>query len=433
MQQTQDLCLICCQIVDKPGRPFAALKIAPREKPRLKGSTITRPPFYVIVLRMVNLDSPIYLDYNGTTPIDPEVARAITPYLEEYFGNPSSSHTYGQAAREAVNSARQRIAGLIGASPDELVFTACGSESDNFAIQGVAMAVRQRGNHIVTQKTEHPAVLATCRYLEANLGFEVTYLPVDGAGLVDPDLLARSIKKTTVLVTIMHANNETGILQPISDLSAIAHEHGAIFHTDAAQSLGKIPVSVDQLGVDLLTVVGHKLYAPKGIGALYIRRGAPVHPLIHGASQENGRRAGTENVAYIAGLGVACAEAKEKLETDMPRIQVLRDRLQSRLDSQGWILNGQPAPRLPNTLSISKIGLDGEEILRRTPEIAASTGAACHAGRTEPSSVLLAMGIPRDQALGALRLTLGRWTTERNVDQAADALTRTVNSLSLVP
>jgi cysteine desulfurase len=236
----------------------------------------------------------------------------------------------------------------------------------------------------------------------------------------------------TVLVTIMHANNETGVVQPISELAAIAHARGAVFHTDGAQSLGKIPVNVDQLGVDLLTIVGHKLYAPKGIGALYVRRDTPVHPLIHGASQEKGRRAGTENVAYIAGLGVACSLAKEKLQTDMPRTQTLRDRLQHRLESQGWILNGQAAPRLPNTLNISKAGLDGEEILRHTPEIAASTGAACHAGRTEPSSVLLAMGIPREQALGALRLSLGRWTTERNVDHAAEALTRSVSLISSV-
>jgi cysteine desulfurase len=381
----------------------------------------------------MNLNSPIYLDYNGTTPIDPEVAGAITPYLSEYFGNPSSSHAYGHAAREAVTKARGRVADLIGASPDEIVFTACGSESDNLAIQGVAMALRERGNHIVTQKTEHPAVIATCRYLEANFGFEVTYLPVDGAGLVQPDLLARSITKRTVLVTIMHANNETGVIQQVTELSAIAHKHGAIFHTDAAQSLGKMPVNVDELGVDLLTLVGHKIYAPKGIGALYIRRGTPVHSLIHGAGQERGCRAGTENVAYMAGLGVACSIAKDKLETDMPRIQSLRDRLQRRLESQGWALNGQPAPRLPNTLNISKTGLDGEEILRRTPEIAASTGAACHAGRTEPSSVLLAMGIPREQALGAVRLSLGRWTTDRDIDQAAEALERSVNSISLVP
>jgi cysteine desulfurase len=380
----------------------------------------------------MNLDAPVYLDYNGTTPIDPEVARAITPYLSEYFGNPSSSHSYGLAAREAVNTGRQRVAELIGSSSDEIVFTACGSESDNLAIQGVAMACRQRGNHIITQTTEHPAVLATCRYLETYLGFEVTYLSVDSAGLIDPDLLARSMTKKTVLVSIMQANNETGVVQPITELAAIAHAGGAIFHTDAAQSLGKIPVNVDHLGIDLLTIVGHKIYAPKGIGALYIRRDTPVHPLIHGATQERGRRAGTENVAYMAGLGLACIMAKDKLETDMPRIQRLRDQLQRLLVSQGWTLNGQPAPRLPNTLNISKPGLDGEEILKRTPEIAASTGAACHAGRTEPSSVLLAMGIPREQALGALRLSLGRWTSDRNIDEAATALTRSVSSLSSV-
>jgi cysteine desulfurase len=380
----------------------------------------------------MNLNSPIYLDYNGTTPIDPEVARAITPYLTEHFGNPSSSHSYGHAAREAVTTARGRVADLIGAAPDEIVFTACGSESDNLAIQGVALGLRERGNHIIAQTTEHPAVLATCRYLETNLGFEVTYLPVDGAGLVEPNLLARSIRKNTVLVTIMQANNETGVIQPISELSAIAHTYGVIFHTDAAQSLGKIPVNVDLLGVDLLTVVGHKIYAPKGIAALYIRRGTPIHPLIHGASQERGCRAGTENVAYIAGLGVACALAKDKL-ADMPCIEILRDRLQQRLELQGWTLNGHPAPRLPNTLNISKTGLDGEEILRRTPEIAASTGAACHAGRTEPSSVLLAMGIPRKQALGAVRLSLGRWTTDRDIDSATEALARSVNSILLVP
>jgi cysteine desulfurase len=259
-----------------------------------------------------------------------------------------------------VNTGRQRVAELIGSSSDEIVFTACGSESDNLAIQGVAMACRQRGNHIITQTTEHPAVLATCRYLEAYLGFEVTYLSVDSAGLIDPDLLARSMTKKTVLVSIMQANNETGVVQPITELAAIAHAGGAIFHTDAAQSLGKIPVNVDHLGIDLLTIVGHKIYAPKGIGALYIRRDTPLHPLIHGATQERGRRAGTENVAYMAGLGLACVMAKDKLETDMPRIQCLRDQLQRRLVSQGWTLNGQPAPRLPNTLNISKPGLDGE-------------------------------------------------------------------------
>ena len=374
----------------------------------------------------MKLDSPIYLDYNGTTPIDPEVARAIGPYLTEHFGNPSSSHRYGRAAHAAMDTARQRVADLLGGSPDEIVFTAGGSESDNLAIQGVAMALKGRGNHIVTQQTEHPAVLRTCRYLESHLGFKVTYLAVDKTGLVDPQALADAITSKTVLVSIMHANNETGTLQPISQLSAIARERGAIFHTDAAQSVGKIRTNVDELGVDLLTIAAHKLYAPKGVGALYVRAGTPLNSVIHGASQEGGRRAGTENVPYMVGLGVACQLAQEKLASDMPRIQALRDRLQQRLTEQGWVLNGHPAERLPNTLNMSKTGLDGEKILAQTPEIAASTGAACHAGRTDPSAVLLSMGIPHEQALGAVRFSLGRWTTEADVERTAQALQRAV-------
>ena len=370
----------------------------------------------------MKLDSPIYLDYNGTTPIDPEVAQAIIPYLTEHFGNPSSGHAYGYAAHEAMATARKRVADLIGASPDEIVFTAGGSESDNLAIHGVAMALKDRGNHIVTQQTEHPAVLASCRYLEKRLGFKVTYLSVDRTGLVDPRALAGAIMPGTVLVTIMHANNETGTLQSIAELSAVARARGVLFHTDAAQSAGKVEVNVNELGVDLLTMAAHKIYAPKGIGALYVRTGTPLDPLIHGASQERGRRAGTENVPYMAGMGRACEIAKERLQRDIPVIQKLRDKLQQRLDAQGWMLNGHPALRLPNTLNISAPGTDGEEILKRAPQIAASTGAACHAGRTEPSTVLLSMGIPRSQALGAVRLSLGRWTTETQIDEAADAL-----------
>jgi cysteine desulfurase len=371
----------------------------------------------------MNVDSPIYLDYNGTTPIDPEVAQAILPYLTDQFGNPSSTHAYGRPAQQAMDTARKSVASFIGAaSPDEIVFTGGGSESDTLAIEGVAMALRSRGDHLITQITEHPAVLKCCRYLESHLGFKVTFLPVDGTGLVDPDALAAAITPKTVLVSIMHANNETGTIQPIADLTAIAHSHGVLFHCDAAQSLGKIRVHVDEIGVDLLTVVGHKLYAPKGIGALYVRAATPLDSVIHGASQERGRRAGTENVPYIAGLGVACRLAQEKLESDMPRIRWLRDRFEQHLRTQGWILNGHPIQRLPNTLNMSKTGFDGEMILARTPAIAASTGAACHAGRTEPSSVLLAMGTSRDQALGAVRLSLGRWTTEAQVDRAAAAL-----------
>ncbi len=372
----------------------------------------------------MKLDSPIYLDYNGTTPIDPEVAQAIIPYLTEHFGNPSSGHAYGYAAHEAMATARKRVADLIGASPDEIVFTAGGSESDNLAIHGVAMALKDRGNHIVTQQTEHPAVLASCRYLEKRLGFKVTYLSVDRTGLVDPRALAGAIMPGTVLVTIMHANNETGTLQSIAELSAVARARGVLFHTDAAQSAGKVEVNVNELGVDLLTMAAHKIYAPKGIGALYVRTGTPLDPLIHGASQERGRRAGTENVPYMAGMGRACEIAKERLQRDIPVIQKLRDKLQQRLDAQGWMLNGHPALRLPNTLNISAPGTDGEEILKRAPQIAASTGAACHAGRTEPSTVLLSMGIPRSQALGAVRLSLGRWTTETQIDEVAEALIR---------
>jgi cysteine desulfurase len=375
----------------------------------------------------VKLDSPIYLDYNGTTPIDPEVAQAIVPYLTEHFGNPSSGHAYGRAAHEAMDTARRRVAALLDSSADEVVFTAGGSESDNLAIQGVAMALKDRGNHIVTQQTEHPAVLRTCRYLESQLGFQVTYLSVDGTGLVDPQALADAITSRTVLVTIMHANNETGTLQPIAELSAIAHARGLLFHTDAAQSVGKIRTNVDELGVDLLTIAAHKLYAPKGVGALYVRAGTPLNPVIHGASQESGRRAGTENVPYMVGLGVACDILGHRLESDVPRIRALRDRFENRLAAQGWILNGHPVQRLPNTLNMSRTGFDGEAILAQTPEIATSTGAACHAGRTDPSAVLLAMGIPREQALGAVRLSLGRWTTEEQVDRAAEALRRSTS------
>jgi cysteine desulfurase len=377
----------------------------------------------------MKLDSAIYLDYNGTTPIDPEVAEAIVPYLTDHFGNPSSTHAYGHPAHQAMDGARQSVAAFIGASPEEIIFTGGGSESDNLAIQGVAMALKSRGDHIITQVTEHPAVLKCCRYLQSHLGFKITFLPVDRTGLVDPQALADAITPKTVLVSIMHANNETGTMQPIAEFAAIAHKHGVLFHSDAAQSAGKVKTNVDELGVDLLTLVGHKIYAPKGIGALYVRADSPLDSVIHGASQERGHRAGTENVPYIVGMGVACRLANEKLESDMPRIRRLRDRFQERLVADGWVLNGHPVERLPNTLNMSKTGLDGEMILSRTPAIAASTGAACHAGRTEPSSVLISMGISREQALGAVRLSLGRWTTEPQVDQAATALVETATAL----
>jgi cysteine desulfurase len=366
--------------------------------------------------------APIYLDYNATTPLDPAVLAAMRPYLEQHFGNPSSSHAYGQAARAGVVAARAQVAALLGCAPDEVVFTGGGSEADNLALIGVALAHRARGDHLVTTQIEHPAVLETCRYLERRLGFRVTYLPVDAQGQVDPAAVEAALTPRTLLVSVMHANNETGVLQPIAAIAAIARRHGVLVHTDAAQSVGKVPVNVDALGVDLLAVAGHKLYAPKGVGVLYVRRGTVLDPLIHGAGHEGGRRAGTENVASIVGLGAACAVASERLAADLPRLTALRDRLERQLTAAGWVRNGHPTARLPNTLNISLEGALGDDVLARASAVAASTGAACHSGEPEPSAVLLAMGLSRRRALGAVRLSLGRWTTEAEVDRAAAAL-----------
>ena len=378
-------------------------------------------------------DGPIYLDYNATTPIDSAVVEAMLPYLSLHFGNPSSSHRYGHHAHEAVDRARSQVAKLLGCRMDEILFTGGGSESDNLAIRGVALANKERGNHIITQITEHPAVLNTCRALERLHGFRVTYLPVDEDGRVDPAGVETAIGDSTVLITIMHANNETGTLQPLRAIAEIAHRHGALLHTDAAQSVGKIPTLVRELDVDLLTIAGHKLYAPKGIGVLYVRRGLSLEPVIYGGGQESGRRAGTENVAYMVALGTACALASAQLPESMTRLRALRDRLHSRLEQAlpGRIqLNGHQSERLPNTLNVSVEGVIGEEVLAATPEIASSTGSACHEGNTDPSPVLMAMGRKREVALGALRLTLGRWSGEEEVERAARLLVRTIDALS---
>ncbi|HZU68700.1 MAG TPA: cysteine desulfurase family protein [Ktedonobacteraceae bacterium] len=378
-------------------------------------------------------DGPIYLDYNATTPVDPAVVEAMLPYLAIHFGNPSSTHAYGHATREAVDAARKQVASLLNCSPAEIAFTGGGSESDNLAIRGAALARRHFGNHIITQATEHPAVINTCHALERLHGFRVTYLPVDKYGQVDPAQVEATIDDRTVLVTIMHANNETGTLQPIKQIAEIAHRHRALMHSDASQSVGKIPTLVDELGVDLLTVAGHKVYAPKGIGALYIRQGLHLEPAIYGGGQESGRRAGTENVAYIVALGTACMIAQEQLAESRDRMRRLRDRLQQRLEQYvptRVFLNGHVTERLPNTLNVSIEGVVGEEVLAATPEIASSTGSACHEGSTDPSPVLVAMGMSRARALGALRLTLGRWTTEDDVERAASLLARTIDSLS---
>ena len=374
---------------------------------------------------------PIYLDYNATTPLDPAVVAAMRSSLEDLFGNPSSSHVYGQKAKEAVDWAREQVAALLGCAPEEVVFTSGGSESDNQAIKGIAFAQRARGNHLITSQIEHPAVLNTCRYLEARHGFQVTYLPVDADGLVDPAAVEAAITPETILITMMHANNEIGTLEPIAEIGRVAHRHGIAVHTDAAQSVGKVPVRVDDLGVDLLTIAGHKLYAPKGVGALYVRRGTTLDPLIHGAGHEGGRRAGTENVPYLVALGTACALASEQLARQAERWLALRQQLLAGLEARVGLVkvNGPAEQRLPNTLNICVPGVVGEEVLARATDVAASTGSACHAGLTEPSPVLLALGIEPTLALGALRLSLGRWTTSEEIDCAVAALSEVILAL----
>lgn len=376
---------------------------------------------------------PIYLDYNATTPVDPAVVTAMRPYLEQHFGNPSSGHAYGRSAGAAMDEARAQVAALLDGDPEEIVFTGGGSESDNMALKGIAFARRAqgKGNHLITSQIEHPAVLATCRYLEARHSFRVTYLPVDSYGMVDPAAIEAAVTPETILISIMHANNEVGTLQPIAEIGHIARRHGITLHSDAAQSVGKVSTQVNELGVNLLTIVGHKLYAPKGIGALYVRRGTELDPLIHGAGHEGERRAGTENVPYIVALGAACALAQEQLASQAARWATLRARLLAGLEARvGSVqVNGHPEQRLPNTLNICVPGVIGEEVLARASGVAASTGSACHAGRTEPSPVLLAMGIDPTMALGALRLSLGRWTAAEEIDRAVEALSEAILTL----
>ena len=370
----------------------------------------------------MNEAKPLYFDYQATTPVDPVVLAAMLPYLSESFGNPASGHAYGQSARQAVAKAREQLAKLLHAEAEEITFTASGTEANNLAIKGWVAPKQRRGEHphIVTSTIEHPATLAPCKHL-ASLGCRLTVVTVDRWGVVNLDELKLALRQPTALVSIMHSNNEVGTLQPIRAIARLAHEAGALLHCDAAQSVGKVAVNVKELDVDLLTVVGHKLYAPKGIGALYVRKGIILEPVIHGAGQESGRRAGTENVPYVVGLGKAAELAQQSLPQSAGHLPQLRDRLWQGLQAKcgdSVILNGHPTNRLPGTLNVSFLGCIGSEFLSRIPEIAASTGSACHEGQVHVSPVLAAMGIAPEIARGAVRFSVGRYTTEAEVDQA---------------
>ena len=366
----------------------------------------------------------IYLDFNASTPIDPRVELLMNQVIDRAYGNPSSPHWAGEPARVIVDEARRKVARLLGCSPGEIVFTSGGSESNNQVLKGVFFARQAPGAHIITSAVEHPAIVEPCRFLE-RLGARVTWLPVDTAGQVSADDLRQAITSDTILISIMHANNEVGTLQPVGECARIAREHGIPFHTDAAQSVGKVPTNVDELGVDFLTIAGHKLYAPKGIGALYVREGIEFEPLIHGAGHESGRRAGTESALLAAALGEACELACDL--SGVPKIALLRDRLWTALKGcygDRVVLNGHPQERLSNTLNVSFLDYQGHELLASLPELAVSTGSACHAGSVEISPVLQAMGVSPEVGAGAVRFSLGRTTTAEEIEIAIERLTR---------
>lgn len=369
----------------------------------------------------------VYLDYNATTPVDPEVAEAMQPFLSRYFGNPSSLHSYGVATKKAIENARRQVAAMLNCEPSEIIFTSGGTESNNYAIKGIALKHRDKGNHIITSSVEHPAVTEVCRYLERS-GFELSYLPVDEYGRVSTGAVQSAIKKSTILISIMHANNEVGTIQPIAEIAEIARAHKIFFHTDAAQSAGKIETRADSLGVDLLSLAGHKIYAPKGIGALYVRNGVALEKLIHGADHEQNMRAGTENVLEIVGLGMACELAMNKLGEYMDQYKKTRDYLYELLKKSipDLKLNGHPEERLPNTLSVSFRGVEANTLVSRLENVAASAGAACHATSIDLSDVLEAMKVPMEYAMGTVRFSTGRETGMDDIKRAADEITATV-------
>jgi len=381
----------------------------------------------------------IYMDYAATTPVDPEVLKEMQPYFCEQFGNPSSLHSYGQRARKAVESVREKIGQFLNASPDEIVFTSGGTESNNFAIKGIAYANRERGNHIITSVVEHHAVIEPCKFLE-NQGFEVTYLKVDKNGFVNPEDVKEAIKDRTILISIMHANNEIGTIQPIAEIGKIAKERGIYFHTDAVQTFGHLNIDVDEMNVDLLSASAHKLYGPKGVGFLYIRKGTRIIPFLHGGDQERGRRASTHNVPGIIGLGKAVELARKKMKEENVYLKRLRDKLITGVmrKIEETILNGPAVDepessdkRLPNNVNFAFKYIEGESLVLSLDMkgICASTGSACSSQSLEPSHVLLAIGLPPEIAHGSLRLTLGRYTEEGDVDYVLEVLPEVVSRL----
>ncbi|MCD6176609.1 MAG: cysteine desulfurase [Candidatus Cloacimonetes bacterium] len=371
---------------------------------------------------------PIYLDYNATTPVDPQVADVMIPFLKQKFGNPSSSHWFGIMPSKAVINAREQVAKLINCKPEEIIFTSGGTESNNYALRGYAFANRHKGNHIITSAIEHPAIIEVCKYLEKH-NFKVTYLPVDKNGLVSVKSVERAITEDTILISIMHANNEVGTIQPITEIAKIANEKGICLHTDAAQSLGKIPVNVTKLNVDLLSIAGHKIYAPKGIGVLYVKQGIKLEKLMLGAKQENDCRAGTENILEIVGLGKACEIARQNLSKNYEHMKKMRDRLWNGLINKipDVRLNGHPEKRLPNTLNVSFLNMNEYFQLSLFLEIAASAGAACHSNSTSFSYVLEAMNVPVEYAMGTIRFSTGRMTTKNEIDNAIKIITDIYN------
>jgi cysteine desulfurase len=373
----------------------------------------------------------VYLDHAATTPVDPRVLEAMLPFFSEKAGNASSLHAYGQEARAAVEEARAEVARAIGARPSEIVFTSGATEADNLAILGVALASQERGRHIITSAIEHHAVLEPCRWL-ARWGYEVTYVPVGRDGIVDPEDVRRAVRSDTILISIMAANNEVGTLQPVGEIGRIARERGIPFHSDATQMVGALPVDVEALGVDLLSMSAHKRYGPKGVGALYVRTGTPLVPVQRGGSHERGRRGGTENVPGIVGMGAAFRIASEGMDEERSRLTALRDRMiREALAIPGASLNGHPTQRLPNNVNLSFEGTDSQSLIIGLDlrGVAASSGSACTSGSLEPSHVLLALGLPPERASAAVRLTLGRHTTDAEVDYALGALREVVARL----